>query len=60
MSDAFFEGVGRFHIFRPCNIWVAQGLREAGISTGAWTPTTWSLLQGISWHSAKDSPGAAR
>ncbi len=56
MSDAFFEGAGRFHILRPCNIWVAQGLREAGISTGAWTPTTWSLLRGLSWHSQEPEP----
>jgi uncharacterized protein (TIGR02117 family) len=60
MSDAFFEGAGRFHIFRSCNIWVAQGLREAGIATGAWTPTTWSLLQGINWHAGEKSPEAVR
>lgn len=51
MSDAFFEGEGGFHIFKPCNIWVAQGLRQAGLATGAWTPTTWSLKLGLSLHS---------
>ncbi len=50
MSDAFFEGEGGFNIFTPCNIWVAKGLREAGVSTGVWTPTTWSLLRGLSLH----------
>jgi uncharacterized protein (TIGR02117 family) len=56
MSDAFFEGVGNFNILRPCNIWVAQGLRQAGLSTGVWTPTTWSLLRGLSWHSRQPGP----
>jgi uncharacterized protein (TIGR02117 family) len=51
MSDVFFEGLGRFDIFRPCNIWVAEGLREAGIATGAWTPTTFSLELGLALHS---------
>jgi uncharacterized protein (TIGR02117 family) len=51
-SDAFYEGVGGFHIFRPCNIWVADALRAAGLSTGAWTPTTFSLLLGLRLHSS--------
>ncbi|MCU0790920.1 MAG: DUF2459 domain-containing protein, partial [Nitratireductor sp.] len=45
------EGQGAFNIFRPCNIWVAEGLRQAGISTGAWTPTTFALELGLSMHS---------
>jgi uncharacterized protein (TIGR02117 family) len=49
-SDAFFDGVGRFNIFRPCNIWVAEALQAAGLSTGAWTPTTFSLLYGLRLH----------
>ena len=56
MSDAFFEGVGSFNILRPCNIWVAQGLRQAGLATGVWTPTTWSLLRGLYWHSGQPAP----
>lgn len=51
MSDVFFEGLGRFDILRPCNIWVAEGLREAGLATGAWTPTTFSLELGLALHS---------
>ncbi len=49
-GDAFFPAVGSFNIFRPCNIWAAAGLRRAGIATGAWTPTTHSLLLGLEWH----------
>ena len=49
-GDAFFPAVGSFNIFRPCNIWAAAGLRRAGVVTGAWTPTTHSLLLGLEWH----------
>lgn len=50
IGDAFYEGRGRFDILRPCNIWVAQGLRRAGLGTGAWTPTTHSLRLGLRLH----------
>lgn len=43
-SDLFYEAKGRFHIFNPCNVWVSKALAKAGISTGLWTPTTYSLL----------------
>ncbi|MEZ5800963.1 MAG: TIGR02117 family protein [Nitratireductor sp.] len=53
MSDAFYEGTGRFDIMRPCNIWVGEALREAGIATGAWTPITGALKLGLRLHSPK-------
>lgn len=53
-GDVFYAARGGFNIFRPCNIWVADGLRQAGIPTGAWTPTTQSLMLGLSLH----APGA--
>ena len=43
LGDRFFEGVGGFNIFHPCNLWISRGLREAGYVTGIWTPTTYSL-----------------
>jgi uncharacterized protein (TIGR02117 family) len=43
-GDLFYEAVGRFHIFNPCNVWVSKALSRAGVSTGLWTPTTYSLL----------------
>lgn len=42
-GDLFYEANGRFNIFTPCNIWVAEGLRNAGIGLGPWTPTSQSL-----------------
>ena len=56
MGDEFFAANGRFDIFRPCNIWAADGLREAGLSTGRWTPTTFSLILGLRIHSPKAVP----
>ncbi|MEM7461104.1 MAG: TIGR02117 family protein [Pseudomonadota bacterium] len=50
-GDVFFVANGGFHIFRPCNIWAADGLRVAGLNTGKWTPTTHSLLLGLRLHS---------
>ncbi|MCB1428263.1 MAG: DUF2459 domain-containing protein, partial [Nitratireductor sp.] len=51
MADAFYEGEGRFDIMRPCNIWVGEALRRAGLSTGAWTPITGALKLGLRLHS---------
>jgi uncharacterized protein (TIGR02117 family) len=50
-GDEFFLAAGHFNIFNPCNVWVADGLREAGLATGIWTPTTTSLMLGIRLHS---------
>lgn len=38
-TDAFFEGRGRFHLMRTCNVWVGEMLRAAGLPFGRWTPT---------------------
>ena len=48
-NDAFYEGVGGFNIFHPCNQWVNQGLRKAGVEVGRWTPTTQSLRHSLSY-----------
>jgi len=42
-NDVFFPATGRFHLFRTCNVWVGDVLRQAGIRVGVWTPFTWSL-----------------
>ncbi|MEM7069417.1 MAG: TIGR02117 family protein [Pseudomonadota bacterium] len=43
-GDVFYLGQGHFHIFNPCNVWVSKALAEAGVASGLWTPTTYSLL----------------
>lgn len=46
-DDVFFEARGRFNAFVGCNTWTAAMLREAGLTTGWWTPLPqlldWSL-----------------
>ena len=43
-GDLFYEAKGVFNILNPCNVWVSKALNKAGISSGIWTPTTYSLL----------------
>jgi uncharacterized protein (TIGR02117 family) len=46
-DDLFFEARGRFNALAGCNTWTAAMLREAGLTTGWWTPLPqlldWSL-----------------
>ena len=44
INDLFYEAKGWFNIFFPCNVWTARMLRSAGINTGIWTPTKYSLM----------------
>lgn len=45
--DAFFPANGSFNAFLGCNTWTAARLRDAGLTTGTWTPLPvfldWSL-----------------
>ncbi|MBV7408067.1 DUF2459 domain-containing protein [Maritimibacter sp. DP1N21-5] len=42
-TDAFYQAVDRFHLFRTCNTWISRKLRMAGIRMGVWTPLPWSI-----------------
>lgn len=37
-NDAFYHANGRYHVLNTCNSWVGNGLRQAGVRVGAWTP----------------------
>ncbi|MDP1563419.1 MAG: DUF2459 domain-containing protein [Pirellulaceae bacterium] len=37
-NDAFYHAHGRYHVLNTCNSWVGNGLRQAGVRVGAWTP----------------------
>ncbi|MFZ1814233.1 MAG: TIGR02117 family protein [Rhizobiaceae bacterium] len=50
MGDAFYESARPFDIMRPCNNWVAEGLRQAGVPTGIWTPVTGALKWSLRFH----------
>ena len=41
--DRFFPAVGRFHLFRTCNVWIGQMLQAAHVRFGAWTPTPYAI-----------------
>jgi uncharacterized protein (TIGR02117 family) len=43
-TDAFYEATGRYHLFRTCNVWTGNILRNAGIRVGFWTPFTSSVF----------------
>ena len=38
VTDAFYEGRGVYHLFRTCNTWTNQCLKESGLKTAVWTP----------------------
>lgn len=38
-ADAFYEGLGHYHLFRTCNVWAGSGLAKAGVRVGCWTLT---------------------
>jgi uncharacterized protein (TIGR02117 family) len=44
LRDVFYQAKGHFNIFQTCNVWTARMLRSAGVKTGIWTPTTYSLM----------------
>jgi uncharacterized protein (TIGR02117 family) len=46
-DDAFFEGKGSYHLFRTCNVWVGQGLKQAGVRVGVWTVTPNALFASL-------------
>ncbi len=49
-GDVFYLSNGNFNIFNPCNVWTSNALKRAGISIGAWTPTTQSLKWSLRIH----------
>lgn len=51
--DAFFEGVGYFTAVMGCNTWTAAALRNAGVSTGWWTPLPKLLSASLRLHNDK-------
>lgn len=45
--DAFYAAHGRYSAFQTCNEWVADALREAGVTTPRWSPFAWPILYWI-------------
>ncbi|MBP0614051.1 TIGR02117 family protein [Jiella mangrovi] len=57
--DRFFEARGTFQILANCNSWTAAMLRDAGVTTGLWTPLPQLLFLSLDLHGAggADRPG---
>nr|WP_304363749.1 TIGR02117 family protein [Jiella sp. LLJ827] len=50
LFDRFYEAKGRFQILINCNSWTSAMLREAGITTGLWTPLPVLLSLSLDLH----------
>ena len=44
-SDVFYPAKGGYSAFRTCNQWTGDGLREAGVKMGWWTPFPFQVMQ---------------
>lgn len=49
--DAFFAAKGRFNLLHPCNAWIGETLRAAGVPFGIWTPTPQAVELSLNWFS---------
>ncbi|MCC7301953.1 MAG: TIGR02117 family protein [Bacteroidia bacterium] len=43
-NDAFYDAGCRYNLFRTCNVWTGQKLRDAGVGVAPWTPFTWGVF----------------
>ena len=48
--DAFFAAKGDFSLLHPCNAWLGETLRAAGVPFGIWTPTPQAVELSLRWH----------
>lgn len=44
-TDVFYEARGRYNLFHTCNEWAGEGLRQAGVRVGIWTPFTQMIMR---------------
>lgn len=44
VHDNFYDGNGSYHMFRTCNVWTNQVIKEGGIKTSVWTPFDTGIL----------------
>ncbi|AKI00567.1 hypothetical protein IMCC20628_01861 [Hoeflea sp. IMCC20628] len=50
--DRFYEAEGWFNAFIGCNVWTARMLRQAGLTTGWWTPLPGLLTASMNLHNS--------
>ncbi|WP_422370197.1 TIGR02117 family protein [Hoeflea sp.] len=49
-NDLFYEANGWFNALAGCNVWTGRMLREAGLTTGWWTPLPGLLTASLALH----------
>jgi len=37
-NDTFYESEGRYSLFKTCNVWTCNGLKQIGVKIGIWSP----------------------
>jgi uncharacterized protein (TIGR02117 family) len=45
--DLFFDARGTYTLFRTCNVWTNNALKNAGLKTAAWTPFADGLIHSL-------------
>lgn len=45
VNDFFYEANGSFSIFRTCNVWVNEALKNANVKTSIWSPFVYGILK---------------
>lgn len=43
-NDSFFDATGSFSLFKTCNVWVNQALKQSAIETSIWSPFDFGVL----------------
>ncbi|MEM6725187.1 MAG: DUF2459 domain-containing protein [Bacteroidota bacterium] len=44
-NDTFFEGAGSYTLFRTCNVWTNQKMKQADLPAVLWTPFPWPVMR---------------
>lgn len=44
-QDCFYEAIGVYSLFKTCNCWTSQGLKDAGVNTAVWAPFDWAVMR---------------
>ena len=62
--DAFYAANGRYSLLKTCNEWLAEGLRETGVTTPVWSPFAfpilWRLREAQRLNLATERPSTVR
>lgn len=43
-ADSFYEAKGSFTLFKTCNVWTNNALKQTGIKTSVWSPFDFGVL----------------